>query len=186
LKSIATRLILGAICVSNSTHLPASWASKLIKPVIFAPGLGRLPTKPLPTGSDTITNTIGIVCVSLWSAAVTAVPFERMTWGREATNSFASVATGPTRYRSRPSSPRDPGLRFRRRTAPKHPLPSESNCRCRRDGPKRHRPSHRVASYCGQCRPCSWRSRSTGCWCSASDRAGLAIMKCRRAFTSTT
>jgi len=36
----------------------------LMKPVIFPPGRVKLATKPAPTGSETTTNTIGIVRVS--------------------------------------------------------------------------------------------------------------------------
>jgi hypothetical protein len=92
----AARLMVGAISVSNPSHLLPNWPSKLIKPVILPSGLGRLAIKPLPTGSDTITNTIGIVFVSLWSAAVTAVPCERITSGRDATNSFANICIRST------------------------------------------------------------------------------------------
>jgi hypothetical protein len=53
--------LVGAISVSNSSNLPASDASMLMKPVMFPPGRGRLATNPLPTGSTTSTNTIGIV-----------------------------------------------------------------------------------------------------------------------------
>jgi hypothetical protein len=69
----ATRLTPGAISVSNSSHLPASDDSSVMKPVIFPPGRGRPATKPEPTGSDTA-NTIGIVRVSRWSVAVAGDP----------------------------------------------------------------------------------------------------------------
>src|SRR5215813_4077793 len=73
LRMAATRLTPGAISASNSSHLLATVASWLMKPVIFPPGRGRLATKPSPTGSDTDANTIGIVRVSRWNAAVTGV-----------------------------------------------------------------------------------------------------------------
>jgi hypothetical protein len=41
--------------------------------VMLPPGRGRLATNPLPTGSETITNTIGMVLVSRCSAATTGV-----------------------------------------------------------------------------------------------------------------
>jgi hypothetical protein len=47
------------------------------KPVIFPPGWAMLATKPAPTGSETI----GIVCVSPRSNAVTGVEFARTTSG---------------------------------------------------------------------------------------------------------
>ena len=40
-----------------------------IKPVVFPPGRARLSTKPLPTGSMTVTNTIGTVRVASCKAA---------------------------------------------------------------------------------------------------------------------
>ena len=52
---------------------------------------GRLATNPGPTGSATITNTIGIVRVSRCSAAVPGVHCARITSGCRATNSFAKV-----------------------------------------------------------------------------------------------
>ena len=36
----------------------------LMNPVMLPPGRDKFATKPLPTGSDTVTNTIGIVRVS--------------------------------------------------------------------------------------------------------------------------
>jgi hypothetical protein len=62
LNIMATRLTLGAMSVSNSRHLPANEISRLMKPVRFPPGRGRLATNPAPIGSATVTNTIGIVC----------------------------------------------------------------------------------------------------------------------------
>jgi hypothetical protein len=53
--------------------LPLNAASRLMKPVILPPGCGKLATNPLPTGSETTTNTIGIVLVSRCSAATTGV-----------------------------------------------------------------------------------------------------------------
>src|SRR5271169_3131538 len=50
---IATRLTPGASSMSNSSHLPPSVASMLMKPVRFPPGRGRLATKPALTGSAT-------------------------------------------------------------------------------------------------------------------------------------
>jgi aryl-alcohol dehydrogenase-like predicted oxidoreductase len=38
--------------------------STKVKPVMLPPGWARLAARPLPIGSDTVTNTIGIVCVS--------------------------------------------------------------------------------------------------------------------------
>src|SRR6516164_11339524 len=64
LNMIAARLSPGAISESNSSHLPASEASVLAKPVIFPPGWLSRATMPLATGSLTFAKTIGIVRVS--------------------------------------------------------------------------------------------------------------------------
>ena len=63
----------------------------MMKPVRFPPGRGKLATKPSPTGSETAANTIGIVRVSRWSAAVTGVEVARITSGCRSTNSFANI-----------------------------------------------------------------------------------------------
>src|SRR6516162_9323749 len=52
-----TREIRGAISLSNSTHFPAIVGSILVKPVTLPPGRGKLATKPLPTGSETVAKT---------------------------------------------------------------------------------------------------------------------------------
>ncbi len=49
-----------------------------------------LSTKPSPTGSDTITNTIGMLCVSCCSALIAAVERARITSGLVSTICFAS------------------------------------------------------------------------------------------------
>jgi Metallo-beta-lactamase superfamily len=79
LNIIATRVTAGAISLSNPSHLPANDGSCMRKPVIFPPGRGRPSTKP--EGSATFENTIGIVRVSLWSAAVTEVECATITSG---------------------------------------------------------------------------------------------------------
>jgi ATP dependent DNA ligase domain len=61
------------------------------KPVIFAPGRGRPATKPERTGSPTATNTIEIVRVSRWNAAVAGLPRARITSGCRSTSSFANI-----------------------------------------------------------------------------------------------
>jgi hypothetical protein len=70
--------------LSNSIHLPLNDASMFMNPVIFPPGRGKLATNPLPTGSETTTNTIGIVLVSRCSAATTSVVCPRITSGLHA------------------------------------------------------------------------------------------------------
>jgi hypothetical protein len=92
----ATRLTPGAISVINCSHLPPIDASMSLKPVIFPPGRGRPATKPEPTGSETDANTIGIVLVARWRAAVDGVAAPRITSGCRSTNSFASARTRST------------------------------------------------------------------------------------------
>ena len=92
----ATRATPGAIPLSNSNHLPPNVSSTLVNPVTLPPGRDRLATKPSPTGSETTTNVIGIVRVSLKSAAVTGVVRARITSGCSSTSSFAKVRIWPT------------------------------------------------------------------------------------------
>src|SRR5258705_2412388 len=93
---MATRLMPGAISRSKSSILLPIDASDVMKPVVFPPGRGSPATNPSPTGSVTTTNTIGIVRVSRWSAAVTGVPCARIKSGCMATSSFAKVRILPT------------------------------------------------------------------------------------------
>src|SRR5436853_507254 len=58
-RRIATLLTSGAISFSNPSHLPPIPSSKLVNPVTLPPGLAKLSTKPLPTGSAIIGDTIG-------------------------------------------------------------------------------------------------------------------------------
>src|SRR5262249_9105445 len=83
LNRTPARVIFDATSLRSSTHLPPSEDSRLTKPVMLPPGRGRLATKPLPTGSDTVTNTIGIVLVSCWSAATTGVPDDQVGLERD-------------------------------------------------------------------------------------------------------
>src|SRR6516164_8635177 len=73
LNIMATRLMPGASSLSNSNDLLATDGSSTLIPVMLPPGWDRLATKREPTGSATSENTIGIVCVSRASAAVTGV-----------------------------------------------------------------------------------------------------------------
>src|SRR6516225_6547585 len=90
LNSIATLVTRGAISLSSSNHLPPSEPSKAWKPVTFPPGRARLATKPLPTGSETVAKTMGMVRVCCRSAAVVGVTDERIRSGCRATSSFAN------------------------------------------------------------------------------------------------
>jgi hypothetical protein len=71
LNSSATRSVRGAISFRSSIHLPPISGSTKVKPVRLPLGCARLVAKPLPIGSETTTNTIGMVLVSLASALVT-------------------------------------------------------------------------------------------------------------------
>jgi hypothetical protein len=55
----ATRIIPGAICLSSSAHFALRLYSNCMKPVTLPPGLDRLVTKPLPSGSTAMTKTTG-------------------------------------------------------------------------------------------------------------------------------
>src|SRR5262249_1815584 len=57
---------------------------------MFPPGRGKLATKPLPTGSETITKTMGMVRVCCGKLAVVGVLCERMRSGCSAISSFAN------------------------------------------------------------------------------------------------
>src|SRR5262249_48718330 len=80
----------GAICLSNSAHLPPMLYSKFEKPVILPPGCAMLRTKPAPTGSGTFMNTIGIVRVACCSGGTVTLPTLKITSGASATSSAAS------------------------------------------------------------------------------------------------
>jgi hypothetical protein len=58
-----------------------------MKPVILPPGRARLATMPEPTGSTTLTKTIGTVRVACCSAATWGVVAATMTAGARVTNS---------------------------------------------------------------------------------------------------
>src|SRR5215471_2395654 len=73
LNVMATRLMPGAISLSNSSDLLAIDSSKTVNPVRLPPGWDRLATKRELIGSATSANTIGMVCVSRASAAVVGV-----------------------------------------------------------------------------------------------------------------
>src|SRR5215831_3757369 len=55
----AARFTPGAISLSSSSHFVPMPYSYSIKPVAMPPGRARVSTKPAPTGSATLTNTIG-------------------------------------------------------------------------------------------------------------------------------
>src|SRR6266511_1176784 len=60
-RMTATRIKRGAICLSNSSHFALLPYSNRVKPVTLPPGRAKLATKPPPTGSVAVANTIGTV-----------------------------------------------------------------------------------------------------------------------------
>jgi hypothetical protein len=60
-----------------------------MKPVMLPPGRARLSTKPPPTGSMALANTIGTVRVARCSACVSGPPAATSTSGASATSSAA-------------------------------------------------------------------------------------------------
>src|ERR1700730_7926375 len=87
----ATRTMRGAISFNSPIHLPQTAGWLVVKPVMLPPGCAKLALKPLPIGSDTTANTIGIVRVSRVSAPVTDVVTPKIASGRRSTSSFANV-----------------------------------------------------------------------------------------------
>src|SRR6516164_9966602 len=57
-RSTPARVTVGAISLSSSSHFALSPYSNEVNPVALPPGRAKLSTKPAPTGSGTITNTI--------------------------------------------------------------------------------------------------------------------------------
>ena len=81
--------------LSNSSHLPLSPYSNRLNPVRLPPGRARLSTYPAPTGSITVTNTIGTVRVVCCNALVATLAEARMTSGASATSSAAYLRVLP-------------------------------------------------------------------------------------------
>ena len=63
-----TRVSLGTVSLSISSLLVFTWVAKVESPVTLPPGRARLATKPSPTGSPTVTITMGMVVVALFAA----------------------------------------------------------------------------------------------------------------------
>ena len=90
------RPILGIASLRICSHLPISENSRLLKPVALPPGFDMLCTKPWPSGSDTPTNTIGMVRVSLCTGRNALVGPATITSGLSCTSSRAcAVGSGP-------------------------------------------------------------------------------------------
>jgi hypothetical protein len=62
------------------------------RPVTLPPGRARLATRPVPTGSDTAANTIGMTAVACFAARVGGVADVTMTSSFSRTNSAAFSA----------------------------------------------------------------------------------------------
>src|SRR5258706_12033358 len=92
LNSNPIRTVRGAISFNSSTHFPPSVpaGSLDMKPVMLPPGCAMFAAKPLPIGSDTPANTIGIVFVSRARAPITGVVAPKIALGCRSTSSFAS------------------------------------------------------------------------------------------------
>ena len=88
-RRTAARFTPGAISLSSSGHFAVKLYSNCIKPVALPPGRDRLLTRPAPTGSGTITNTIGTVRVACSNCAAATSPLARITSGARAANSAA-------------------------------------------------------------------------------------------------
>ena len=102
-----------------------------MKPVALPPGRARLSTKPAPTGSTTIANTIGTVRVACSNGATVAVPVgqddvrrERDQFRRVSANAVGIApaqrdvdphvaAVGPAQLLQPLQERRDAGLPFR-------------------------------------------------------------------------
>ena len=89
-RKTAARVVLGAICLSSSSHFPLRLYSNSKNPVVLPLGRARLSTKPLPTGSMTFTNTIGTVRVACCNAARAGLLEARMASGASAASSRVS------------------------------------------------------------------------------------------------
>src|SRR5262249_52547654 len=70
---------------------PAQCAGRAMKPVMLPPGCARFAAKPLPIGSDTPANTIGIVFVKRARAWITGGVTAKIALGRRSTSSFAKA-----------------------------------------------------------------------------------------------
>ena len=90
-RRTAARVTPGAISLSSSSHFALKLYSNIMNPVALPPGRAKLSTKPEPTGSGTITNTIGTVRVACSIGPTPALPEATMTSDPSATNSAACL-----------------------------------------------------------------------------------------------
>ena len=130
-RRTAARVTRGAICLSSSSHFALKLYSNWMKPVALPPGRARLSTKPPPTGSATVANTIGTVRVACSNGPTVRVAGGQNDVRRERgqfRRVFANVggiahgpadvnlhvaAIGPAQLLQRLPERRDAGLRIR-------------------------------------------------------------------------
>ena len=162
LNRSATRSVRGAISFSSSTHLADSMEKRFEKPVTLPPGWARLSAKPLPIGSATTTNTIGIFRVSWIRALVAGVPRPRIASGCRLTNSLANafiLSALPAPQRPRWESPE-----YLWRWPAEHPhqlLDRRWMCRCRTPQRITNSSSVRKRFPTSACRPSMSSTRRT-------------------------
>ena len=87
LAKIANRRRPGTTSCNSSTRLPAASVNWFDRPVMLPPGRARLSTTPMPTGSATAANTIGMADVPCFAARIFAVACVTMTSTLSRTNS---------------------------------------------------------------------------------------------------
>ena len=80
-RRTAARVMPGAICFRTSSHLPLKLYSNCMNSVALRPGRDRVSTNPLPTGSATLTNTIGTLRVARSRDPNAVVPEDTTTSG---------------------------------------------------------------------------------------------------------
>ena len=71
---------------ASSSHLPPIVGSILVKPVTLPPGRGKLATKPLPTGPETVAKTMGMLILRPLSGALRKSANDRQEPGHDATH----------------------------------------------------------------------------------------------------
>jgi hypothetical protein len=128
---IAKRRRPGTTSRKSSSRLPARSAARVARPVTLPPGLARLATRPLLTGSPAVANTIGMTDVARLAAKIVGVPDVTMISTLSRTNSAAisakrSLRPSPQRYsiaRLRPSI--QPSSRSRWTKGAAHSLAAE-------------------------------------------------------------
>src|SRR5512132_804541 len=85
----------GATSLSTSSILPPMENSPSVKPVMLPPGRVRLATNPLPTGSNTCVNTIGMLLVARFNGSSSSAPLVQITSGCRAMIRQPPVCSAP-------------------------------------------------------------------------------------------